>query len=198
MVIAIRIDPIFYYFGSDPTVQYDSASGDLIPAGGSMPDPLALVPVSLFLLEDPNNQPTPNTFFETVGLSIALEFDPLEIDPQTVEQGADLASMNSGAGPDFWGPQISGNVITIGVLYSTVINMGQFEETLIADVDRELAVLQIAPATGFLTGNNAGVTVNLPFNNPAGPTGVQNEVVIDGATGVLPVTTPVTITFQAQ
>ena len=61
------------YFGTNPTATYDPVTGDLIPAGQTLPDPLATDPVTLYYLEDPNNQPIPNVFFPTAGLSIQRE-----------------------------------------------------------------------------------------------------------------------------
>ena len=197
VTIAIRIDPVYFYFGSNEVAIYVPVSGDLIPAGGTLPDSLATVPVSLFLKEGDSNQPVPNTYTPTVGLSIALAYDALVIDPQQIDMGADIQALNSGVGPEFWGPQIGANVVTIGVLYTANPNGGIFE-TLTADIDRELAIIRYAPAAGSLIGNATGTTVTMAYENPNGPTGIQNQVVLDGSTGVTPVSTDVVVGFQPQ
>ncbi len=191
--ITVRCDPIFFFFGNQPTANYDPISGNIIPTGQSLPDPNGSVPVSLSYREDPNNQPVPNTFFATAGLSIAIAFDPLLIQAVQVDQGADILALDGGGGPDFWGPLIGTQAVTIGVLFSLT-----FGDSIVADVDREMAIIQYRPAAGALVGNFVGTTIPLPWGNPTGTPAVQNQVVLDGTNGITPIQTDPSVIFVPQ
>jgi len=186
--ISIAIDFIFYYTGTSETALYNPATGELVA-------PLSIIPVSLFYREDPHNFPVPNTFHETKGLSTSIQHDPLQLTAVQVEIGADLTTLNGGMGPDFFGPLLGSNVVTIGVVYSIELLE---QVTVTADVEREIASIHYAPLPGLLIGNMAGLTLTLPWGHPLGALGIQNEIVIDGATGVTPLTTDPTIELIAQ
>jgi len=186
--VNIAIDFVFYYTGTSEPALYDPVTGNLVT-------PLNSIPVSLFFREDPNNFSTPNTFHETKGLSASIQHDPLQLTAVQVEIGVDFAALDSGIGPEFFGPLIGANVVTIGVVYS--LDLLQ-PVTVIADVEREIASIRYTPVPDLLIGDTDGVTLTLPWGHPLGPLGIQNEVVIDGATGVTPLTTDPTIELIAQ
>ena len=73
--------------------------------------------------------------------------DPLA-GPRLRSNGADLAALNAGAGPDYWYPYFNGEGITIGVLYSFT-----FADTLTAEFPREIAVIDYETVPAALIGD---------------------------------------------
>ncbi|MGA1203163.1 MAG: hypothetical protein ACO4BJ_09310, partial [Planctomycetota bacterium] len=93
--------------------------------------------------------------------SIVLSFDGLELDVRAVEVGADLLGLNEGAGPDFWGPQILTDIVTVGVLFQLIpAPDGSWDQAITASDSLnppEILVLRCAGAPGALDGNAGGL-----------------------------------------
>ncbi|MGA1534571.1 MAG: HYR domain-containing protein, partial [Planctomycetota bacterium] len=199
-LLALRIEFLFEYVGSNSEAGYDPSTGALIPDGSTLPDPDATIGLPIRLREGENNHPSPGTFTPVVGFSIVLSFDGLELDVRAVEVGADLLGLNEGAGPDFWGPQILTDIVTVGVLFQLIpAPDGSWDQAITASDSLnppEILVLRCAGAPGALDGNAGGLVTTIEFGDASGSTVVENEVVLDGSTGILPEGDPFTVTFS--
>jgi hypothetical protein len=170
-------EPLYEIYGDDPTVSYDPANG--IASGA----------VGILLEEFPS--PDQAAYRNVAGYSFGIVIDTAELTVVELDviEGADQQVLNAGAGADFWNVNVEAAGITVGAIF-TLLQV-QF---LVADVPREIVVVQFDAASGFLLGNATGATVTLPFTDGIGTPPVQRVVSIGGQTAV-PVTTPLTITF---
>jgi len=174
VTLSIRTDLVFSFLSSDSTVFYNPASGI-----GSF--------TQAFTVLEGNNgaQPIPLT-----GVSIAVTYDPNLMTPTTMVAGADLAAMRGGAGPSFFTAMDNGQTVTVGVIFDFML-----QENLVADVEREMLLIDMDLMAPSFSGNMAGATTVLTWENPLGTPPVDNLVVIDGSTSVRPVCVSPTITI---
>ena len=119
-----------------------------------------------------------------------LAHDPALLTALTVTQGTDVAALNGGGGPDYWFPFFNGEGITIGCLFSF-----SFASVLTAEVPRQIVIVDYETVPGALAGDLDGETTTLLWANTAGTPPVDNLVVLDGSTGILPVFVAPTITL---
>ncbi len=171
----LRVDIIFFFTSSDQTVTYDPVDG------------MATFSQSFWVEEGPDNPLYPT---ETLGVSLAISHDPTLLTALTVAEGADIAALNGGGGPDYWFPFFNGEGITIGVLFSF-----SFTSTLMVDVPKEMAVADYETVAGSFAGDLDGEITQLLWANTAGTPPVDNLVVLDGSTGITPVFVQPTITI---
>ncbi len=172
--IALRISPVFSYELEQISGDYDPVSGE---GGGE---------VRIILTEGGDNVTFPT---QILMLSLALAHDQERLDLVSVDPGQDLTGLNDGTGPEFFAPFETPTGFTLGIVFSFSPDYGG----LLADVPREIAVVTYDTIPEVFSGDADGVESDLNWGNPSagdpGVPGVGNTVVLDGVTGILPVTT---------
>lgn len=129
----------------DRTVFFDDATGH---ASFS-------VPVQIF--EDPMNPGFPNS---TQGFSMGIRHQPGFLTALEVLQAPVLADLDNGTGPDFWGPMVVPDGVTLGVVYDFFIPISlTFENpTPVVTIEYETNAPQIG-------GTDFDVVTTLMFAN---------------------------------
>jgi hypothetical protein len=121
-------------------------------------------------------------------LSLALGHDASRLNLGPVEPGQDLTGLNGGNGPEFFAPFETPTGFTLGVVFSFSAEEGGIS----ADLPREVAVVTYETIPEVFAGNPDADGSDLEWGNAsAGTPGVPsvgNTVVLDGVTGILPVT----------
>ncbi len=176
--LEILIRNIFLFHAEPLTIGYSVATGQ---GSGSL---------ALLCQEGTVNPgyPTP-----LAGISLAIQYDPLLLDYAGVDQGADLAILNGGTGPDFWAVNPVDGAVLIGALVSFT-----FGDVLVCDGNREIAVVHFETHAATLQGNASGVSGSLPWGNPGTIPPLDNLVVVDGTTSVDPIVVPVPLQLTPQ
>ena len=171
--IALRISPVFSYELDQISGEYDPETGE----GGAE--------VRIILTEGGDNVTFPT---QILMLSLALAHDTDRLDFTMVTPGQDLTGFNDGQGPEFFGHFETPTGFTLGIVFSFSADEGG----LTADVPREVAVVTYSTIPDSFSGDEDGVASELEWGNPsAGDPGVPsvgNTVVLDGVTGIMPVT----------
>ncbi len=171
--IALRISPVFTYQLEQISGEYDQTTGE----GGAE--------VRIILTEGGDNVTFPT---QILMLSLALAHDVERLDLTSVVPGQDLTGFNDGNGPEFFAPFETPDGFTLGIVFSFSADAGG----LTADLPREVAVVTYSTIPDAFSGNSAGDQSDLDWGNPsAGAPGIPsvgNTVVLDGVTGILPIT----------
>ncbi|MEC9476512.1 MAG: Ig domain-containing protein [Planctomycetota bacterium] len=171
--IALRISPVFSYQLQQIGGEYDPATGE----GGAE--------IRVVLTEGGDNVTFPT---QIMMISLALGHDTERMDLVSVEPGQDLTDLNGGNGPEFFAPFETPTGFTLGVVFSFSAEGGGIS----AELPREVAVLNYETNPDAFEGDQEGQSLDLEWGNPsAGDPGVPsvgNTVVLDGVTGILPVT----------
>lgn len=157
----------FIYRASDETVTFDGVSG--------VADGDTVIEVSI---ADPNMNAR-----DTQGFSMALRHDAAYLTPLGSALMNGLASMNMGAGPDFFVQNFNpanGPGFTVGVAYSLMggvflqfPELGEVVFELTYDVDASLLAAPLEPGNPF--------TTDLAWDSTLGAPPVENVVVVAGA-----------------
>lgn len=165
----------FSYTLSDATIQYDPALGT-----GS-------VALPVYIQEHPTTSGFPHN---VAGWSMSVRHDPTHVDVTHVAQGAYIASLDNGNGPDFFSPNVgSPNGFTVGCVYDF---FGLVVCTY--EIPKEVVVATFVTLPGSLIGNQIGVQVLLewfPMGNPP----ISNHVVVQGMSNA-PTENPGSLTLQ--
>ena len=176
--VALRISPVFNYQLEQISGEYDPDTGE----GG--------VEVRVILTEGGDNVSFPT---QILMISLALGHDTERLDLASVEPGQDLTDLNGGNGPEFFAPFETPTGFTLGVVFSFSAEAGGIS----ADQPREVAVVNYETNPDVFAGDEDGDSMDLEWgNSSAGTPGVPavgNTVVLDGVTGILPVTENVRI-----
>ncbi|MGE4620116.1 MAG: Ig domain-containing protein [Planctomycetota bacterium] len=171
--VALRISPVFNYDLEQISGEYDPASGE----GSAV--------VRIILTEGGDNVTFPT---QILMLSLALGHDTSRLNLGPVEPGQDLTGLNGGNGPEFFAPFETPTGFTLGVVFSFSAEEGGIS----ADQPREVAVVSYETIPEVFSGNPDAEGSDLEWGNAsAGTPGVPsvgNTVVLDGVTGILPVT----------
>ncbi|MEM7262398.1 MAG: hypothetical protein AAF488_10450 [Planctomycetota bacterium] len=108
---------------------------------------------------------------DTQGFSMGLANDGALLNPTGLTQLGELAALNGGSGPDFFGENLLGSGWTVGVVYAFV--GGSFIQFDVAkDVIEANYDIIGAPADGDVT--------DLTWSNDLGSPPVANVIVVDG------------------
>ncbi len=175
VTLSIRIDLVYTFLSTDSIVFYDPVTG----VGNFTQD---------FSVLEGNNGPTP---IPLTGVSIAVTYDPNLMTPTTMVPGADLSAMRNGAGPSFFTAMDNGQTVTVGIIFDFMLM-----ENLVADVEREMLLIDMDLIAPTFAGDMTGTTTLLTWENPLGSPPVDNLVVIDGSTSVTPVCVSPMITIS--
>ena len=171
--MALRISPVFTYQLDQISGEYDQTSGE------------GEAEVRIVLTEGGDNVTFPT---QILMLSLALAHDVDRLDLISVVPGQDLTGFNDGNGPEFFAPFETPDGFTLGIVFSFSADAGG----LTADLPREVAVVTYGTIPAAFSGNSSGDQSDLGWGNPsAGEPGVPsvgNTVVLDGVTGILPIT----------
>lgn len=137
----LTAQPIFNCISDETTISYDSF-GD---GTGSM---------SFYFREDPTSGFPHNV----QGWALSVGHDPAWVEALGVEQGEYIASLNGGAGPDFWQVEPMAEGFTIGTVY------GFLGGTVCTyEVQKEIAIVEYKTIASALVGDSDGATVDLEF-----------------------------------
>ncbi len=176
--VALRISPVFSY-------ELEQISGDYDPDTGQ-----GGAEVRIIVTEGGDNVTFPT---QILMLSLALGHDTTRLDLVSVDPGQDLTGLNGGDGPEFFAPFETPTGFTLGVVFSFSAEAGGIS----ADQPREVAVVNYETIPDVFSGDTDGVTTDLEWgNSSAGTPGVPsvgNTVVLDGVTGILPVTANISL-----
>lgn len=171
--VALRISPVFSYELEQISGDYDPDTGE----GGAE--------VRVILTEGGDNVTFPT---QILMLSLALGHDTSRLDLVSVDPGQDLTGLNGGSGPEFFAPFETPTGFTLGVVFSFSAEAGGIS----AEQPREVAVVNYETIPEVFSGDSDGLTTDLEWgNSSAGTPGVPsvgNTVVLDGVTGILPLT----------
>ncbi len=176
--LQIILRDVFWYHADPFVLEYSIATGE-----GSTSVPLKCE----------ESIANPNFPTQLAGISMAIQYDSQLLESISVDQGTSLAILNGGTGPDFWAVNPIDGAILIGALVSFTFN-----DVLVCDVDREIAVVNFGSNAINLQGNATGVSGSLPWGNPGSVPPLDNLVVIDGTTSVDPVLRPVEFQLLPQ
>lgn len=171
--VALRISPVFGYQLQHIGGGYDPDTGE----GG--------VQIRVVLTEGGDNLSFPT---QIMMISLALGHDTERLNLESVEPGQDLAGLNDGTGPEFFAPFETPTGFTLGVVFSFSAEGGGIS----AESPREVAILNYETNPEVFEGDLDGESLDLEWGNlSAGTPGVPsvgNTIVLDGVTGILPVT----------
>lgn len=171
--VALRISPVFIF-------EIDQLSGSFNPETGE-----GGAQARIILTEGEDNETFPT---QIQLLSLALAHDPESLDVTSVEPGEDLAGLNGGDGPDFFTPFETSTGFTLGIVFSFSPDFPGIS----AETPTEIAVVNYVTVPENTSGDADSILSSLAWGNPvAGQPGVpyvENTVVLDGVTGILPVT----------
>lgn len=130
----------------------------------------------------------------TEGFAMGIGHDRALITPRSVLPLGPIAQMNGGAGPEFFGPNLHDDGVTLGVIYAFAIAV---RVSFAVEQPAIRVVYDTVPAT--LTGNESGATTALLWSDLIGSPEIENIVVvlgqslsvekIDGVVELLPATT---------
>lgn len=172
--IALRISPVFVY-------EIEQISGSFDPANGEGDTQACII-----LTEGEDNETYPT---KMQLLSLAIAHNPNQLNVTSVEAGSDLSDLNGGVGPDFFAPFITDAGFTLGIVFSYSPDFAG----LSAEIPLEVAIVNYETVADAFAGTDEdSITASLSWGNPfsgePGNPSVGNTVVLDGVTGILPVT----------
>lgn len=172
--IALRISPVFIFEIEQLSGSFDPSTGE----GGTQ--------TRIILTEGEDNETYP-TKIQLLSLALAHNSDQLDI--TSVEAGGGLSDLNGGEGPDFFAPFETSTGFTLGIVFSFSPDF----TGLSAEVPVEIAIVNYETVADSFSGADAdSVSSTLSWGNPlAGEEGVptvENTVVLNGVTGIIPVT----------
>lgn len=152
----------FTYLAEDQTVAFDPEDG------------FATVAQQLRIVENPSHSGFPS---DTQGFSMGLAHDPAVLTPSVPGAVGELADLNSGDGPSFFGPNLDpalGDGVTLGVIYQYF--GGEFIEF---DSAKEVVEIEYDVNSDLLIDNPFGLDTTLRWDDSLGNPPVRNHVVVD-------------------
>ena len=130
---------------------------------------------------------------------MALAHNPDQLEITSVEAGGGLSDLNGGDGPDFFAPFETSTGFTLGILFS-------FSDDFLglsAEVPVEIALVNYETIADSFAGQEGdSVSTDLAWGNPllgdSGVPTVENTVVLNGVTGIIPVTRDSSVELIAE
>ncbi|MFQ5653521.1 MAG: hypothetical protein ACE5GW_02175 [Planctomycetota bacterium] len=122
------------------------------------------------------------TPIDTFGFSMGLAHDPVYLESTAVSPTPFLSTLNAGAGPEFFGPNLLLNGTTLGVVYS----LTDPTQILVYDPVQEVATIDYQTNSGTLQGVLQPVETVLDWTNTLGNPTVSNLVVISTSGTTVP------------
>ena len=112
---------------------------------------------------------------EVAAFSMALAHDPAELTVRTIEVTGAAAALNGGSGPEFVGPNLLADGVTIGTVFSFT-----GADSLFLGSETALVRVEYVTVASTWLGNEAGGTSAVALRNDLGVPPVENLLVIDG------------------
>ena len=169
--VVIDLNPVapspgFYFFAPGQVVGYDLGTG------------VGAFTQSLFLFESVSVGGMPT---ETNGLTMSIANDPDLLIATAVSEGPALAALNGGAGPDFFGPVFHAEGVCVGVIYDFI-----GPETLSAETQQEVVIIDYDTVAGNLAGDADGAVTPLVFSDILGNPAPGNNLSLPGGGQAFP------------
>lgn len=142
--IQIRVSPRYTVSTPDANGSFDSTTGV-----GTLIQPITVI-------EDPLNPGFPHALN---GFVLIVGHDPALLNPQSGGTlGTDVALLNGGLGPDFFGFQIGSSSVVVSAIFSV-----SGADALVADLERSLATVQYSTVVGSFVGQMNPIVSMLSF-----------------------------------